>query len=81
VNRAASYVHQVAVGSDLITGGAYVDGSVSVIASRLVIIALVVLVTWRALSSSNGHRGLLFRAPNTQEGSKGGVGPVETRGG
>jgi uncharacterized protein len=40
-------VHQAAVGSDLITGGTYVEGSVVVIAFRFVAIALVVLATHR----------------------------------
>lgn len=73
------FAHQVAVGSELITGGAYVDGSLIVIAFRLVVIALVLLVTWRALSDPNRHRELLFKAPNTQEGSKREVGLVERR--
>ena len=40
-------VHQVAVGPDLITGGAYGEGSVVVIAFRFVVIALVILATHR----------------------------------
>ncbi len=44
-------VHQVAVGSDLITGGAYGEGSVVVIAFRFVVIALVILATYRVAKS------------------------------
>jgi len=40
-------VRQAAVGPDLTTGGAYVEGSVVVIAFRFVVIALVVLATHR----------------------------------
>ena len=50
-------IHQVAVGSDLITGGAYGEGSVVVIAFRFVVIALVVLATrWAYLRSAHPTR-------------------------
>jgi hypothetical protein len=40
-------VHQVAIGLDLITGVAYGEGSVVVIAFRFVVLALVILATHR----------------------------------
>jgi membrane protease YdiL (CAAX protease family) len=50
-------VHQTAVGSDLITGGAYAEGSLVVIAFRFAVIALVVLATRRALGSARDALG------------------------
>ncbi len=50
-------IHQVAVGPELITGGAYGEGSVVVIAFRFVVIALVVLATrWVYLRSAHPTR-------------------------
>jgi uncharacterized protein len=50
-------IHQVAVGPELITGGAYGEGSVVVIAFRCIVIALVVLATrWAYLRSAHPTR-------------------------
>ena len=49
-------VHQVAAGPELLTGGAYAEGSVVVIAFRFVVIALVVLTTrWAYLRRRSAH--------------------------
>jgi uncharacterized protein len=50
-------IHQVAVGPELITGGAYGEGSVVIIAFRFVVIALVILATrWTYLRSAHPTR-------------------------